>query len=206
MKYRLNIVGFCCLLSFSWITISFADIYMSVDKEGVPFFTNIPSKDEFKLLYKERYKIQKNSIMLRDLDGIIKRAASKHNVDYPLVKAVIKVESDFNPHAVSNAGAMGLMQLMPGTAEMLKVKDVFHPGDNIDGGVRLLKLLLSRFDGNISLALAAYHAGAERVSRYQDIPPIDSTRKFVTKVIKWMIKYQEKEKAETVRNENENYD
>ncbi len=169
--------------------ILWADIYMGLDENGNVLFTNVPTRSGLRLIYKERLKLPKNDSFMKQIEGHIRHFSTKYGVDYNLVKAVIKVESDFNPNALSPAGAMGLMQLMPETAEMLDVDDTFNPEDNIDGGVRLLKNLLDRFDNNISLALAAYHAGAHRVEKYRNIPPIKATQKFVRDVILWMLKY-----------------
>lgn len=170
-----------------------ADIYMGLDDEGNVMFTNVPAKPGLKLIYKEKLKLPRNDSFLKQIEEHIRYFSNKYGVEYNLVKAVIKVESDFNPNALSPAGAMGLMQLMPETAEILEVEDIFNPRDNIEGGVRLLKILLDRFNNNISLALAAYHAGANRVEKYKNIPPIKSTEKFVRDVIQWMIKYSKKE-------------
>ncbi len=170
-----------------------ADIYMGLDENGNLLFTNVPTGSGLRLIYKERLKLPKNDSFMKQIDGYIRHFSNKYGVDYNLVKAVIKVESDFNPNALSPAGAMGLMQLMPETAEMLNVEDTFNPADNIEGGVRLLKNLLDRFDNNISLALAAYHGGAERVEKYKNVPPIKATQKFVRDVIVWMLKYSKRE-------------
>lgn len=180
--------------------IGFADIYMGVDENGNLIFTNVPSSSRFRLIYKEKLKIPKNDSFMKQIDEHIRTYSAKYGVDYHLVKAVVKVESDFNPNALSPAGAMGLMQLMPETAELLDVDDTFNPEDNIDGGVRLLKSLLERFDNNLFLALAAYHAGAKRVERYRNVPPIKTTQKFVHDVILWMLRYKERE-----RENNDNY-
>jgi len=169
------------------------DIYMGLDEKGNVLFTNVPVESGFRLIYKEKLKLPRNDSFMKQIDEHIRHFSKKYGVDYNLVKAVIKVESDFNPNALSPVGAMGLMQLMPETAEVLDVDDTFNPVDNIDGGVRLLRNLLDRFDDNISLALAAYHAGANRVERYRNIPPIKTTQKFVRDVILWMLKYSKKE-------------
>ena len=101
------------------------------------------------------------------------------------VVAIIKAESDFDPRAVSRAGAVGLMQLMPQTAMKLDVRDLYDPEDNIGGGTKYLRQLLDRFRGNLPLALAAYNAGERVVDRYRTLPPIDETRQYVRKVLRY---------------------
>jgi len=126
---------------------------------------------------------------------IILRAANRHEVDPALVKAIIMVESRYNPHAISKHGAKGLMQLMPRTARSLGVVDSFNPEHNVNGGVKYLKQLLDEFDDNLKFALAAYNAGSSKVRRYRGIPPIKATQYYVNRVFKYYQYY----KNESVR-------
>lgn len=114
---------------------------------------------------------------------LIEKYSSQYGVDKDLVNAVIRQESGFNPAAVSKAGARGLMQLMPGTARSLGVKDTTNPEQNIEGGVKLLKNLLETYHGNIPLALAAYNAGGGAVAKYKGIPPYKETQNYVKTIL-----------------------
>ena len=118
----------------------------------------------------------------QEIDAAIDQAASRHNVDPSLVRAVIKVESNFNPNAVSRTGAMGLMQLMPQTARQLNVVNPFDPQQNVDAGVRHLKRLMESYGGDVKLTLAAYNAGAGAVARSAGVPHFRETRNYVRRI------------------------
>lgn len=117
-----------------------------------------------------------------EVDAAIDMAAARHNVDPNLVRAVVKVESNFNPNAVSRKGAMGLMQLMPSTARSLKVKNPFDPEQNVDAGVRHLKQLLESYGGDVNLTLAAYNAGSGAVARSAGVPRYAETQNYVRRI------------------------
>jgi hypothetical protein len=120
---------------------------------------------------------------LLPFDQIIHEAAGRYQVDADLILAVIMAESQFNPSAKSKKGAKGLMQLMPITADALDVDDIYCPAENVNAGTRHLKWLLDRFDGNLSMALAAYNAGVHSVLRHDGVPPFPQTRAYVRRVL-----------------------
>jgi soluble lytic murein transglycosylase-like protein len=116
-------------------------------------------------------------------DDVVQEVALRYGLSPGLVRAVIRVESGFNPRAVSRKGAQGLMQLMPRTASSLGVRDTFDPRQNIEGGVRLLRYLMDRYPGSAALALAAYNAGEAAVDHYRGVPPYPETRNYVRRVL-----------------------
>jgi soluble lytic murein transglycosylase-like protein len=129
----------------------------------------------------------------REFHQAISEAASRHQVDAALIKAIIMAESRFNPKAISRCGAQGLMQLMPKTAEALGVEDTFDPEQNVDAGVRYFGNLKAMYKGDIELALAAYNAGIMKVKRYHGIPPYAATREYIKMVIGYYRLFQRHE-------------
>lgn len=171
-----------------------------VDESGVATLTNRPeyyrADDRFMeigldyqpIVIKRAYQFTKTGRIETDDDyqALIEHYADKYNLNASLVQAVIKAESNFDPYAVSKAGAQGLMQLMPGTAAEMSIKDVFDPGQNIAGGTQYLFKLLKLFGNDLDLALAAYNAGPGTVKKYGGIPPYKETQSYVTKVKRYM--------------------
>jgi soluble lytic murein transglycosylase-like protein len=176
-----------------------ADIYRYEDSEGTLHFTDAPTDHRFKVFMRDIKKDRKLRTAFRlpgyarnpaEFEPIIASCSRQYGVDSALVKAVIHAESGYNPNAVSPKGAQGLMQLMPKTAQGLKVADTMNPSDNIRGGVRYLRFLLDTFNGNESLALAAYNSGMGSVAKYGGVPPFQETRNYVAKVLSYRNNYR----------------
>ena len=176
-----------------------ADIYRYVDEDDIVHFTDAPTDKRFKIFMRDLKKDKElrtklkyaSSVNPAEFEQLIKSCSEKYGVNPSLVKAVIHAESGYNPNAVSSKGASGLMQLMPSTAKSLKVADRFNPKDNVEGGVKYLRFLLDTFRGDVSLAVAAYNAGLNKVAKYGGIPPYNETRTYVNRVLSYMKSYQE---------------
>lgn len=166
-------------------------LYYYIDEQGVYHFSDVRRNDKFNkmIIWSE----QTNSSLKVDLtinfDEYIRQACNTYNIDENLVRAMIKVESNYDPTALSKKGAQGLMQLMPQTADSMRLIDPFHPRDNIFAGVAYFRALLDRYGGNEKLALAAYNAGPSAVDKYNGIPPYPETRNYVKKVQELQEKY-----------------
>ncbi|MGA6926252.1 MAG: lytic transglycosylase domain-containing protein [Desulfosarcina sp.] len=167
-----------------------ADIYMYIDSQGIMHFSNAPTSSDYQIYIQERPLRQGQGMDANRYDRYIDEAAALHGVDFPLLKAVIRAESAFDPKAVSRKGALGLMQIMPENLDSFRVYDPFDPWQNIMGGTRYLKALLQRFDGQIPLALAAYNAGPRAVDTHRGIPPFQETEAYVRRVMKFFHLYK----------------
>ncbi len=186
-----------------------ADIYQWTDADGVVHFTNRPTANPTAKVYLKataaapvvagnvvRPGVTPFAPQDRDVtrytryDEYIRQAATLYQIPEQLVRAVMKVESDYDPRAVSYAGATGLMQLMPGTAERMQVKDIRDPRENIFGGVRYLRVLANMFNGDLDLTVAGYNAGEGAVMQYGGIPPYAQTKDYVVKVTSFYRRYR----------------
>lgn len=183
---------------------AFADIYSFKDERGVVHFTNLtPTDKRFKMIRREANNpspmpvsmgspvYMPDAAAIQRYASMIELAANAHGVDAALVHAVISAESGYNPAALSKAGARGLMQLMPATAQRYGVQNIMDPQENIHGGVKYLKDLLQMFSGNLELAVAAYNAGENAVIRYgHKVPPYAETVNYVPKVLGFYNKFR----------------
>ena len=191
-KKIVSVLSACSIIVAFTAPAAFADIYRYIDENGVMHFTNAPtsSSNEFKLFLRERGKPAPSWYYSEKYDDLITDASERFGVSFPLLKAIIKAESDFDARAVSKKGAMGLMQIMPQNFKLLGLKDPFDPTQNINAGARYFKQLYERFNGKLALSLAAYNAGPTAVDRYKTIPPYEETEEYVRRVLKYYYNYK----------------
>jgi len=186
---------FTLLSPLLFVGLARADIYVYRDDRGVLHFSNVPSESSYQIV-KERGRSHPAFILpYHRLEETIRTTSGRYGVDPHLVRAIIKVESDFNSAARSYKGAQGLMQLMPETARLHYIKDVYDPHENIEGGVRHLKFLLDRYQGNLRLTLAAYNAGVKAVEQYRGIPPFPETKEYIRRVLEYHRRYRQDKTA-----------
>jgi soluble lytic murein transglycosylase len=171
-----------CLFIFLSSARLYADIYYYEDKNGVLHFSNVPVDPRFRYKEAEKIRVYIYEDNHRKYDTIVSDVAKKYQLDPRLLKAIVKVESDFNPVAISEDGAMGLMQLMPDKARELRVRNAFNPLENVEAGARHFSELLRKYNGDIAMALAAYNAGEEAVHAYQGVPPFPETQEYIRRV------------------------
>ena len=191
------------VLLLATVSMARADLFVVVGKDGVRSIVS-KRKPGSKTLWKEKARRRTSSAQTssgkrgkgrgpeplsarrraKRYESIVKEAAAYHSLPEALIWAVMRVESHFQPHVVSHKGAQGLMQLMPATAQSLGVNDAFDPDQNVDGGVRYLSELLTRYGGDRRMALAAYNAGPGRVAQYGGVPPFVETRQYIDKVLR----------------------
>ncbi len=191
------------ILIFLPLNLFSAEIYQYVDSSGTLHFTNVPTDPRFKRILPEQSdNTAFYSVGREEIEVLIDQASRTQQVSPALVKAVIRAESNFKVNALSPSGAQGLMQLMPATAEDLKLGNPFDPEENIQGGTRYLRFLLDRFNQDIRLAIAAYHAGPGTVSRYGGVPPIKKTSDYLNKVLHYYESYLNKPGKDFIRTTN----
>jgi soluble lytic murein transglycosylase-like protein len=208
MVPRLPIAGAVVALSLVLGCPADADIYSYTDKDGTVHFTNIRPKGKSSKKYKvymktpARRKARPGVVPVparstdparySKYDASIREAARTFSIPEPFIRAVIRVESDYDPRVVSIAGAQGLMQLMPATAKRMNCKNPFDPHDNIMGGTRYLRHLANMFGGDMVLTIAGYHAGEGAVTKYGGVPPYSMTKDYIRKVLKFYYRYKKK--------------
>ena len=166
-----------------------ADIYVLKDSNGTLHFTNVPSQSGYRPVMKD-WSNGSPRLAPGRLEEIIRSASNRYGVDPDLVRAVVKAESDFNTTARSPKGAQGLMQLMPDTARLHNVSNVYDADENINGGVRHLRFLLDRYQGDLRLTLAGYNAGVQAVEKYGGVPPYPETREYIRRVLDYHQRYR----------------
>jgi soluble lytic murein transglycosylase-like protein len=179
-----------------------ADVFSFTDSEGVVHYTNKPKDGRYKRIIKSSPRKQSRQGVVpvppsdtsaeryTRYDEWIRQASILYQIPAELIRAVIKVESDYDPRAVSHAGAQGLMQLMPETALRMQVRDSFDPREAIFGGTRYLRVLANMFNGDLELTIAGYNAGESAVVRHAGIPPYEETQNYVVKVVSYYRSYR----------------
>lgn len=200
-----GMVAVALLLPFlviGYIPPAAAEPFMRVCRDGVIqyYFANRPSQNPSLTRLSRRnqspHPLGRHRPSPGELEPLIQEVSQRHNLPPSLIKAVIRVESNFNPAATSPKGAQGLMQLMPGTADDLQVVNAYDAQENVSAGTRYLKSLLEKFNYRLPLALAAYNAGPKRVDQHQNVPPIKETRNFVRDVCENFVKYSGEQNLE----------
>jgi len=188
--------SFAYVFALFLVATAHADIHRSVDENGVIVFSSQPRRGSTRVAIDKKKSVDAHlpsdtsKERFSRYDDIIVQAATLYQIPAELIRAVMQVESNFDPRAVSPVGAQGLMQLMPFTADRMMVTDIMDPRQNIFGGTRYLRILANLFNGDIHLTVAAYNAGEGAVMRYGGIPPYQETRHYVVKVLENYQRYR----------------
>ena len=200
MKFLGYFLASLCLLGFSLCSSVRANIYSYTDADGSVSLSNVPADNRYRMLVPEQngaLVAESEKLPVRvdkeQFDEIVAETARTYGLEGALLHAVISVESSYNPRALSPKGAAGLMQLMPAIAKRYGVSDRFDPAQNLHGGAQYLRDLLTRFNSDVSLALAAYNAGETAVIKHgKRIPPFRETRNYVPRVLAYYRQYRVK--------------
>ena len=187
-----HVIALTIVMFLGIFCLSFAEIYQHMDEQGTIHYSNQPLQETFWARIKRVEPHKKPTVEGSNtifFDSIISKASREFNIDEYLIRAIIRAESDFNPNAISPAGASGLMQLMPFTAQEMNVENIFDPEENIFGGTKYLRYLLGRFSNDIELSLAAYNAGEKAVRENNGIPNYPETINYVKKVLDFYQEY-----------------
>lgn len=190
MKFGVLCLAVFVALTFFVIPSLHAEIYVYRDSQGVLHFSNVPTSVKYTSYMSESGSVPLSVLPDAGYDDVIAEAARENELSFHLLKALIHVESYFNPYAISKKGALGLMQIMPENLETLNIEHPFDPRENVMGGASYLKNMIKRFNGKLELALAAYNAGPTAVEKYSDIPPYRETQEYVQKVLKLYERYK----------------
>ena len=197
MSHTHPLLALVFLCGVSCVAPTQAGTYTFTDANGVLHFTNVPSESRYSDMKRVAYIPEPAAIRHAHLvdsnrfSPLVEQAAREHQVDQALLRAVIAVESGYDPNAVSRKGAVGLMQLMPETARRYGVRNIYDPAQNIQGGARYLRDLMGKFNNDLPLVLAAYNAGEDAIAQYGNrIPPYRETRSYVPRVLDFYRLYQ----------------
>ena len=205
MGWRTLVITWLGWFAFGTTTPAYADIFECKGPQGTLHYTNLKhskkkcrlavrTSRKFKAAQRAKTKAAEASKRAQRYQALIAEAASLYELPEPFIRAVMRVESNFNSLAVSHAGAMGLMQLMPQTASSLGVVDPFEPRQNVLGGARYLRILTDRFNGDLTLTIAAYNAGHNAVEQHNGIPPYQETQRYVQRVLKYYRAYSNQDR------------
>ncbi|WP_197702707.1 lytic transglycosylase domain-containing protein [Sulfuricaulis limicola] len=198
MPHSRHLIALLLVSGAFFVEPALAGIYTFTDASGVMHFTNVPSTPRYADMKRVAYMPEPVSTTRRArlvdpgrFNPLVEQAAREHQIDQALLRAVIAVESGYDPNAVSRKGAVGLMQLMPQTARRYGVRNMYDPAQNIQGGARYLRDLMGKFNNDLPLVLAAYNAGEEAIAQYGNrIPPYRETRSYVPRVLDFYRQYQ----------------